>query len=109
MPDFSYVCTKATVRNELELAAPSTANRVLLCDLEFEDEHGHALAPVQNAIVVVGDEWADVERYPENLLREDARDEEWKLVEALCQNSPTYNVYNGKELAAMLPKGWTHV
>ncbi len=102
MPDYSYECTKAVCCEELVLAAPNTEGRILLCNLEFVDEHGHALAPVRNAIVVVDGGRADICHYSENLLREDATTQEWERVEALCKNNPNYGVYNCEKLAAML-------
>jgi ABC-type glycerol-3-phosphate transport system substrate-binding protein len=100
MPDYSYNCTHATVRQVLGQYGNKT---ILLCDLDFDDEHGHALGTVENAVVVVEDGYADIETYPENFLPEDASSEDFERFQKLCEDGdPGWTVYNSDELGAML-------
>lgn len=99
--DFSYKCTKATIKTEV---GTFDGGRVVLCDLEFEDEHGHTLTPVSDVLVVIGDGFADTEAYPENFLGDNPTEEELDQMEELCDNYPGYGVYNQEELYRMLQK-----
>lgn len=98
--DYSFECTKATVRSKVE--GEFDGKTLLLCDLQFEDEHGHALVPLSNVLVAVANGKADLVDYPENVLSESVDEAEWRRIEKLCQNHPGYQVYNGEELAKML-------
>jgi hypothetical protein len=98
--DYSYECTKAKIVKELGTFGE---RRVLLCNLWFDDEHGHALAPAKKVVVVVEGGSADIEKYPENFLPEDADKATWKRFQKLCDASDIgYHVYNDNELAKML-------
>ncbi len=98
--DYSYHCT--AIANVRELGT-IYGKRVVLCDLQFEDEHKHDLAPVTNAMVVVGKEANFVEN-PEDVLPDTATDAEWSEWEQKCDDypPPSYGFYNAEHVAQLL-------
>src|SRR5262245_48515849 len=103
MYDCSYECTKAEIVEDL---GTYNDHRILLCNLWFQDEHGHALATVKNVVVVATDKTADVEADAENLFEDSGGfmpfDEAVFLrFQKLCHDIG-YTVYNDGELATML-------
>ena len=94
MPDYFYICTKV---NNLHIV-----HGHFVADLEFKNEHGHAMTPVKEVpiSIVAGD--AQMVAYPDDLLSGEDEDEIWKEFTLLCKNHPQYDVYNSQELAQMI-------
>lgn len=76
--------------------------RLVLCDGQCKNEHGHTIAPFQNAVVAIQDGIAQFEGYPENFLPEDTNETERQEWETLCKANPDYYAYNDREFAALL-------
>ena len=71
-----------------------------LCDLQFETENGHKLAPANNVVV---DNSGNLQKYPENFLPEEASDADWEKWQVACeQGHPGYEVCNPEWLAQRL-------
>jgi hypothetical protein len=101
--DVYYTATSAIVKERLgELASSFGKVIAYVADLEFDNEHGHQLAPVKNALVVVQDGRAFFQKEPGELLSEDADEQTVNKFCELADNCPSYLVYNGEELAKML-------
>ena len=109
--DYSYDCTRAEIVEELLVYGET---KVLLCNLWFQDEHGHDFAPDEDVVVV----WhgykdadggaADVEDCAENLFEDSdgllPYDEAiHERFSKLCRDIG-YSVYNKDELGKMLKK-----
>ena len=105
--DYSYQCTKATVREDL--GTDAKGDRMVFCDMEFENEHGHAMQPVQG-IVVLREYGATIATDAEDILPElpsNCSDDElfaWddqaeKYHERLLLGDVGYDIYNQEEIA----------
>lgn len=99
--DYSYNCTK--VSNVRPLPAKN-GKRLFLADLEFEDEHGHALAPAKDVLVAVEGERVSMPDVPEDILDGDEPDSEWTYYEKLVENNPGWDFYNPEWVFDQLPK-----
>jgi hypothetical protein len=97
---FSYTCTNVTVVKKLGQYHDKT---ILLCNLQFENEHGQELAPANDVIVMVEEGYACISCCPEDFLPEDHTSEEWNRYEKLCEDGyPGYDVYNDTEFSEMV-------
>lgn len=102
---YSYELVAGTVTKRL---ATQRNQALVLCDLQFEDEHGHALAPVHNALVALSAEdggCAEFLRHPEDWLDlRVATDEDWKQVQEWidASNTPTYDFHEEEEAYKLL-------
>ena len=108
--DYSYECTKATIRKDLGVDA--SGDRMLFCELEFQNEHGHPMQ-TQKAIVVLRDYGATIVSDAENILgplSAKPSDEElfsWsdraeELGEMLDSGDIGFDIYNQEEIAEAL-------
>jgi hypothetical protein len=95
--DFSYNCIDVSRATRVA----TYPKDLYLVDLQFEDEHGHKLAPLHHVLVVVEGGVAKLEKYPENILDSAGPTEDtlWPLVEGWCRNHPGYDVENSEKLA----------
>lgn len=101
--DYSYVCTKAKPTSTAGIFGTKT---LVVCDLEFVDEHNHKLAPENNTLLVVDHNAKTAEpcQYPEDILPDDANETDWDTVQDLCDKHSDlpYGVYNEEELYGLL-------
>lgn len=81
-----------------------------VADVQCVDEHGTKLAVAKDVFcrsewLGDEDEFEGFEKYPENVLREDASDEAWQEVQGLCSKFPGYHCTNPKVLFSLLAEG----
>ena len=104
MPDYSYKCLRIHVANKPKRADLDQHGRIVrICRFQCEDEHGHMLA-VERGVVVSDGETADIERYAENILREDEDEATFESVQRQCRRAPRYDFYNPEAVAAALAR-----
>ena len=101
--DYSYNCTSAKKTKDI---AQYGTKELVLCDLTFEDEHDHELAPQRNVLMVLDrtDETIEPCQYPEDVLAANCDDADWTAVQKFCDkhNHLPYGVYNQEDLYEML-------
>lgn len=102
--DYSYNCTKAEKLEDL--GQTYNGDRMLFCRLEFENEHGYPLQPVEG-VVVLRKYGATLETYAENVLSEDLSEEEFEskakeLAPKLALGDVGFDIHNNEEVAKML-------
>ncbi len=97
--DYSYPCRSVW---NIRLLDTFGDQKVLLANLQFEDEHGFAMEQLQDVLVVLEGGSADLESYPENFLPEDADLAVQLRYEDLCENYPGYHVYDTEVFGAQV-------
>ena len=93
--EYSYECTKV---ENIRKIGETNDGPIYLCDLHFQDEHGHKLEKVENAVVVCG----EIQQYPENFLPEDCSEEDYEKFAKLCESYPGWDVYNPEWLSRQI-------
>lgn len=106
MPDYSYECTKATIREDLGVDA--NGDRMLFCNLEFENENGHSMAPVDGIVVLRG-YGATIATDACDILDDSLPDAEWgakaeEFGEKLESGAVGFDIYNQEAIAEALRK-----
>lgn len=97
---YSYNVVSAKATKELAVFGKQ---KILLCDIQCEDEHEHLLAEAKDVVVVVEHGHAQFEHYPENFLPEEASEAEYEKWRDLCENGwPGYEAYDGNVLGSLL-------
>jgi len=106
MPHYQYDVVSATVTKDL--GVHREGQRLLVCDIQCEDEHGHLLEIEKDVLVVVEDGSAEFVQYPENVLPEDNNTDQWDKLwlecKTYCDNHPGYSANNPVAFAELLPK-----
>lgn len=102
--DYSYNCTKATIREDM--GADKRGDRILFCDLEFYNEHGHEMAPVRG-IVALRSYGATIVSDASDILLDTLSEEEWeKTAEALGpmldSGNVGFDIHNQEEIGKSL-------
>lgn len=101
--DCSYVCLTIEVERPLPFKDKDGEDgRILLCKFRCENEHGHKMATARG-VVWYGDGHADIEDYADNVLADDAPEEDLDELQRVMDNeNPPYHFYNPEEVAEML-------
>jgi len=98
---YSYVCKRASNIRPLETVGDK---RVVLADLQFEDEHGHDFSLDRDVLVALDEDGdAEIVQYPEDVLLDEADDAIWDKWEKLCEQhpGPRYGVDNEEEFSEL--------
>ena len=91
MPSFAY--TAVSVSNVRLLS-----HGLCLADVRCVDEHEHPLEVAYDVLCSL----SGFVQYPENVLPEDATDEEWGYYGELAKRYPGYDVYNEDEFPELV-------
>lgn len=80
-----------------------------VADVQCEDTYGTKLAIAKDVFCrwYEGYKGFEFEACPENVVGEDANDEEWQEAESLCKNFPGYHCSNPEKLLSLLAERTT--
>lgn len=100
---YSYDCIAVTKATKVAAYGSKT---LYVCDMQFENENGRAFAPVDNVLVSVEDDCAELCDYPEDVLPEGGSwgDKEWDEVQKLCDDNsgPNHEVDNPEQFSKLV-------
>jgi len=99
--DYSYECVGVKIKEIAHTFEDGTC--LAICNLKFNDEHGHPLKKVKNVLVYIGENLVKLPDSAEDCLPEDATEELFDRIENLCKNHPGYDFYDEEESRKLFP------